>query len=92
MKRTQTPQVVVLCLSIVLMIAYAMTGFSAVVYICLALVALYIGAALMLDYDAWMDRRKEERQNREAFNMLMKHKDHKTWLRIRLIDTWRRMK
>lgn len=70
MRKTQTPQILVLVAAIGLLIAYAVTGFQIVAYLFLAFVLLLIGAALMLDYDDYLAWEKEMAQNQEAFDML----------------------
>lgn len=90
MNRTQTPQIIASVIAIVLLTAYAVTGFSEVAYICMALVAIYLGAALMLDYDEWLSRKKEERLNQEAINMLVKDKENRMLVKLHVIDEWKR--
>ena len=89
MNRTQTPQLIASCIAILLLIAYAVTGFNNIAYLCLAFVSLYLCAALMLDYDAWLERKKEERLNQEAIRMLVKKNEHEMLIKMHVIDEWK---
>lgn len=70
MKRTQTPQILAMISSIVLTIGFGITG--EIGYLCLAFVMLFIGVCIMLDYDEYLEWKKEMEQNQEAFDMLVK--------------------